>query len=741
MTQEFKPMDYEDGQAAGHDTSAPLSAAQSGAPSNPVADSVSSLRALALSTLRPKRRKEPAGKRKAVPTIHPPVRPAAPTENTILLDYGTEASEEQIQAVSLDVVAGDKFSVDKAATPTEDEIKEEGEISDEDPDPLPTSPTSHANDTPASSSFRRPDNLQLTIIGSSTTTNDDRLMSSSSSFNEQAAILSSDSLRDYDLWTNWVPTEDEVRPGLRMNMEQFNLVKELILDLLGWGVSPEYLVDCGLTREAVFYTFTELNLRLPRNLDTTDLLPPLPRNGMARTVSSTLTQPAEVPTGISSSGTIQRSPEISSDARRPSLSHPLPLKPSIPQATSSTSLIPGPSGSQNRAIAQKLSDLEAQRKQELQARKAVLASRRKKDVPPASSEIVVPPMLSSAPSTVLDGPILEEPMPLAPTEAVDDFLKSMLETTTPSSQTAVSPPGPKGRTLSGGVALGIPFVTNAPASGTSSTSSTETHCAMDVDPGKAFKANRSPDQSVYAKSESPVSSVLPSASAQIDVEFSGSIAAAAQGDTSKGSTRPYTGLPSPSIPIFERPAKPMSVPASPTPGRLFKTKRGTKRPVAMDFVDLEQQPAISRTSAPSPVPPPFVRHKLSSFAGLGGHNSRRCVIDLTDSEDDGYGDTADEGVASAPEPASRSTNQATMSTAIPTTRPQSTRPQNTSGIVPIKSATPVISPASLAEKEQQIKRMKELIAKRERERLRKLAEVSVYSKRFLISPLLRGIPA
>lgn len=52
-----------------------------------------------------------------------------------------------------------------------------------------------------------------------------------------------------------------------MNQPECDAAKEAIFDLLGWGVPSEYLVDCGLSRQLLYYVFTELNLRLPSNLD------------------------------------------------------------------------------------------------------------------------------------------------------------------------------------------------------------------------------------------------------------------------------------------------------------------------------------------------------------------------------------------------------------------------------------------------------------------------------------------
>ncbi len=39
--------------------------------------------------------------------------------------------------------------------------------------------------------------------------------------------------------------------------------KILILDLLGWGVSPEYILNRGVSHKLVCSVFADLNLRLP----------------------------------------------------------------------------------------------------------------------------------------------------------------------------------------------------------------------------------------------------------------------------------------------------------------------------------------------------------------------------------------------------------------------------------------------------------------------------------------------
>ena len=60
-----------------------------------------------------------------------------------------------------------------------------------------------------------------------------------------------------------------------MTQAQYDAAKDIVLDLLGWGVPPDYLVSCGVSREIMFYVFTELNLRLPSNFDATGI-PPYP---------------------------------------------------------------------------------------------------------------------------------------------------------------------------------------------------------------------------------------------------------------------------------------------------------------------------------------------------------------------------------------------------------------------------------------------------------------------------------
>jgi hypothetical protein len=55
--------------------------------------------------------------------------------------------------------------------------------------------------------------------------------------------------------------------------------KTIVLDLLGWGVPPSYLVDCGLQPQLVLRIFNELNLKLPANLEGLDATSPKLESG------------------------------------------------------------------------------------------------------------------------------------------------------------------------------------------------------------------------------------------------------------------------------------------------------------------------------------------------------------------------------------------------------------------------------------------------------------------------------
>jgi hypothetical protein len=94
-----------------------------------------------------------------------------------------------------------------------------------------------------------------------------------------------------------------------VTQRQYDTTKDVILDILGYGVPPEYLVDCGISKETIYYVFTELNLRLPSNLVTVGIPPyPLPQDVMASIPPSQSTLPLSpsVTAGRSVDGNITR---------------------------------------------------------------------------------------------------------------------------------------------------------------------------------------------------------------------------------------------------------------------------------------------------------------------------------------------------------------------------------------------------------------------------------------------------
>lgn len=407
-----------------------------------------------------------------------------------------------------------------------------------------------------------------------------------------------------------------------MNMEQFNLVKELILDLLGWGVSPEYLVDCGLTREAVFYAFSELNLRLPSNLDVSGLRP----YSLLVLFRSQHDAPQGLVPPTHPLNLAELSGQLSSNSMQP-----------VSGETLANSLAASSSSKASIPVAPNLSDMEAQRRQELLARKAVLASRRKK------------PDTSAVSPDMNDG--VE---PVVPPEAVDTFLNNMLTDS-----------GPR-------------------AASSAQVSSTASSLGSDLVGTFVHKSNESGVNSPHHLQISRPPLENPKG--------------AKPSDNSRSRSDSCTP------PVSRRSMTP-NAPSLPANG-----KRVTKRPVAMDFVD--------DGSYTGPAGPCFVRRKKSSFAGLNQHASRKCVIDLSDSEgeDDGYTTV----ILDEPPVERRSVTPLARPPSVPT-------PVSMRGSIPSSSKgtpSPDVASGSLLEKEEQIKRMREMIQRREQERLRRLAEVS-----------------
>ncbi|KAG1730048.1 hypothetical protein EDB19DRAFT_2027553 [Suillus lakei] len=137
---------------------------------------------------------------------------------------------------------------------TDQENLEEGEISEEDVSSTASTPLRIAG--------------QLLKISSGT---------SLPSESAQSSRLSSLSITACgSTATSTPPQHSDVEPMTRQDLDH---TKNLVLDLLGWGVSPEYLVEAGVSAGVLYRVFTDLNLRLPTNL----VLPPtrsLPPSGI-----------------------------------------------------------------------------------------------------------------------------------------------------------------------------------------------------------------------------------------------------------------------------------------------------------------------------------------------------------------------------------------------------------------------------------------------------------------------------
>lgn len=433
-----------------------------------------------------------------------------------------------------------------------------------------------------------------------------------------------------------------------MTEEQYLTARDIILDLLGWGVPPEYLVECGLSREIIYYIFIEYNLRLPSNLDFHGPPPDAPPSAPFATASENTN---------GHSGLFQKSPSLSASA--------LPFIPSNSSAPST----PDPA----------LLDREQQRKAELLARKAVKLSRKMKQqnstssVESQSSDTVTPvaSSIGNASATAL-----------VHTNTVDDFLNSIDPVDT--SNGTVKPSG---------------SVAKPPVRSFSTD-------AMDVDevPGLTGGFNGGteytplprppPTRSATMSSlPSPKSPVVPPSAVSTTSDRSWYAPSA----FSNGIALQY-GVDDDDLDVVPGLFQTRS-PSVET--QTMGSRRGTKRPVAADFVDME--PGPSRSSARAPP-----KRRSTGFAGLP---QRRCVIELSDTEDEHESSVSyRNGLPSRTE--SRG--------------PQATTPQTSVAPTPrINSPAGLINPAALAEKEKEIRKMREAIALKQREQnLRKQAAVS-----------------
>ncbi|PCH39993.1 hypothetical protein WOLCODRAFT_162011 [Wolfiporia cocos MD-104 SS10] len=501
----------------------------------------------------------------------------------------------------------------------------------------------------------------------------------------------------------YVVDANHVRPGLAMTQLQYDTAKDIVLDLLGWGVPPEYLVSCGLSREIVYYVFTELNLRLPANLDITGIPPYEPPPPSAQAPSPHV---VNMPQRLDFT-TLQ--PQRSASVSR---NHVPPTPQTIPHTEGSTSqtmsvLAPAfvPTTTSKPTVDPNLLDMEMQRRQELLARKAVYASRKQKQNSTGSvgdSPVATPATPASAESRDVE---MHDS-----TKSVDDFLESIGRTSEKEDGTGTAPPAPvispdAARAMD--VDEPIPGLSgiDEPGSATSSSSSEASTRPRSTPAGdsqpSASTARNSPGRDSTPSSRSTpqrAKSDSPAAGSETDMD--------AVPGLLTSQSRSYT-----------------------VDGTMFASgsRRGTKRPVAADFVDMDPDPSHSHSSNGqdgyhSSFYQPSARRKTGAFAGVS--SMRRCVINLSDSEDDGSEDESQSYRRRG-----RPTLHHAASTLLQRDNTIALRPPSRTGssmgIMSPASPLPVGSPAALREKEQEILRMKKKIAQVEREtRLRKLAAAS-----------------
>ena len=497
-----------------------------------------------------------------------------------------------------------------------------------------------------------------------------------------------------------------------MTQDQYNTAKDIVLDLLGWGVPPEYLLECGLSRHVIFYVFSELNLRLPSNLDTSGLIPyptpemlaliPISPSLSTRSLhssSSTMPPPSTIPARVSLTERMSIDTRMSSPDSSPYIKAE-PSSPSSIDLSNSRSLLA----------------IEQQRRQELLARKAAIASRKARQ----------DPLGSVTPSGDQDD------ISAVPAQSVDDFLRTI-------------EPAPQ---------LGAYDDDNFNRGSSVSTASFPGSERMDVDDPVPGLIGASGD--TFASSAGPSSTQSKPSSSTTNYDDldspvalpTGSIDTA--GPTSDGTedgpatSAHMAGSGSLTPTLQDNPSHPSLDGDSAYPPR-----RGMKRPVAADFVDFDSGPGPSRGHASSSTngysnggsyPTPLIRRKAGSFAGISG--MRRCVIELSDSEDDDANQVRGDHAGHSENREYSPAVTTAFTTRVPsrlTATPTMPSSLGFSGVTNGNTGQqfPTTSPASnaLAEKEEEIKKMRQLIAQREKLRLKKLAAVGTRQslpKRYLM---------
>ena len=435
-----------------------------------------------------------------------------------------------------------------------------------------------------------------------------------------------------------------------MTQGEYDLSKRIILDLLGVGVPPEYLVQCGLSRELIYFTFTELRLRLPAGFDTA---------GIPQYSPEFLESLFEIQKPVGNLDDVDSGSHVQQQATQ------LTADKQAGIASDSTSPTPTISVSGSPSLL----DIEKQRRRELLARKAVIASRKGKRLQTPAPRTPSPQSTNASSGNTPFKDIEMATADTTPVATVDDFLNSIGPTQPTTIQGPPGSPLPHAKVESDGMDVDeIP--------GLSGTWPSEELNAL-VKPSPAL-----------VPTSAPSTSTLPP------------------------NTPNSTGTPTGPLSSGE---STLLLPES----SVVPQRRGTKRPVAADFVDAERSHTHSYypsfPNGQSQTYPSYAKRKTGGFAGIT--SARRCVIDLSDSEDEEYSE--DPGVL--PQllslPPGR---QGSFNSHFTTNGPFSTT--NT----PPPTGGNSLPGASLFEKELEIKRMREMIAQKEQLRLRKLVGVHVW---------------
>ncbi|KAF8799005.1 hypothetical protein BYT27DRAFT_7228246 [Phlegmacium glaucopus] len=629
-----------------------------------------SLRAAALSTLKLKRRK-----------------PVLEKATTMVASRPTLASDFQLDYGQEDVMVVDPSppppppprksspkSIQKGPIITKDaQMREEGEISDEEilPSavpvvrPPPPQPPLRKSKSPVPTKILSPEPVKVVEVKSNSPlqkslTPEERAPLSllerfsryelSNQESENDIVMPDVNEPDLDT-TLPLLGPDRVRPGLLLTMDEYDTAKDIILDLLGWGVPPDFLVDCGLTKELVFYVFTELNLRLPDNFDSSDIIPYTPES-FTRLQQYVLMPPPPLPENNRT--TIDVTTEVIPRVTPPPLPSPTILSSDNPSNTD-------------------LHDMERQRRQELLARKAVQASRRLKQ----SASIETPPNISQSDSSSTDKQDVSMAAVIS-TEVIEDFLNSIGPVRDTEHLDGILPLlSDKDQGMDDAQIITVPRL--PPASPAFSSANTD-----DIDP--------SPPSTAY--SHGPLSSSAEPPPTSVD-----SLASAASN---------FFQLSEANLTIDS--GSRLSPPREPN----THPRRGM-RPVASDFVDFDPTPRGNESKSRLE-PPAFssgIIRRLNLAANFRDIGSRRCVIDLSDSEDDVEQEVKERLQQS----------QLIVEDQAWLKRDRRSKASNYHPPASIKSSlSGNQSPAALMLKELEIRRMRELIAKREEEtRLKKLA--------------------